>query len=199
MMDDATQGARRMRGQEPPPDDQIATHAYAEEGTGADLPTAAAVRWNGRPTSFTLVRPLLRNHRVMREGEVITFNVMPHPSIPGEFVGCDDPLLDDAPHVTDLYRLGMFARTKPADERTRKQNAIDIERCVYEGSEDGVPLTSLAALDGARLEAMLRRHRGIGTPEQLRASEQLAARTAAPTQERVWPGAEAAGTARRTP
>jgi hypothetical protein len=190
-----------MRGQEPPvetaPDIPPIT-PYGEEGTGAPVDVEILPRWNGRPTSFTLARPLIQSHRVLPEGTVVTFNVMPHPdkSKRGVFIGPGDET-DESQHVMDLYAMGMFQRTATNDDYRRRALSVAVERGVFEGSEGGPALASLAAMDGTRLEALLRAHRGIGTPEQMRAAERTAARTTGPMQERVWPGAEAPGTARR--
>jgi hypothetical protein len=163
--------------------------AYVEE-VSLEAALAAAPRYDGGTTSFTLARPLVRDHQVIPEGTVVTFNVMPHPELRGIFIG--DETSYEAEHVMDLYRLGMFAMTGPAVDRTRKQNAIDTERGVYEGVDGGPPLVSLGALDGAQTVAMLRRHHGIGTPEQMLAAERQAARTEEPArvQQRVWAGAQ---------
>jgi hypothetical protein len=194
---DPTFTPRRGRGAEPTIDVvEVAppSRAYAENGGIAS--GAAVLRWDGVPTEFTLARPLIRNHTVLREGAVVRFNVMPHPALKGVFIGSDDPAIpDESQHVMDLYAQGMFAGTNPAADRTRRQNAIDFERGVLDGGEDGVPMTSLAPLDGVRTEELLRRHRGIGTPEQMRAAERTVAREGAAP---AWPGAEAPGTARRT-
>jgi hypothetical protein len=187
---------RRSRGAEPPVEIEAPlTRAYAETGGGF---VPAALRWDGVPTEFTLARPLVRDHLVLREGTVVRFNVMPHPDPAkrGVFIGSDDPAVpDESQHVMDLYAMGMFAGTAPAVDRTRRQNAIDYERGVLDGGENGVPMTSLAPLDGVRTEGMLQRHRGTGTPEQMRATERAFAREGAAP---AWPGAEAPGTARRT-
>lgn len=162
---------------------------YAEVGVPTGVGAVPLV-WDGVPTDFVLARPLHHDQTVLPEGSVVTYNVMPHPTVPGLFIGPDTT--HEAEHVMDLYRLGMFASTAPARDRQRKQNAIDTERGVYEGVDGGPPLVSLGALDGAQTLALLRAHRGIGTPEQMMAAERQAARTEEPArvQHRIWPGAQ---------
>jgi hypothetical protein len=154
-----------------------------------------SLRWDGQPTEFVLARPLMHNQHHLKEGMVVAFNVMPHPVLPGVFIGSDDPETDEAEHVMDLYRLGMFDKTKPAGDRTRKQNAIDSERGIHDPS-DGPALASLAEMTGEQQARMLRAHRGLGTPAQLLAAERQAARTEDVAPRRDWPGAQAPGTRR---
>jgi hypothetical protein len=194
---DPTYVPRRGRGAEPieVPEVTPPTRAYAEVG-GPVVPVS--LRWDGVPTEFILAHPLVRDHRVLHEGSVVRFNVMPHPDPTkrGVFIGSDDPAIpDESQHVMELYAQGMFAGSAPAVDRARRQNAIDFERGVMDGGEGGASMASLAPLNGARTEEMLRRHRGIGTPEQMRAAERVALREGAAP---AWPGAEAPGTARRT-
>lgn len=184
---------RRPRGT----DDEVPV--VARRGYAEDVPDAVAyggpLRWDNQPTEFVLARPIVHNHKPLMEGDVVSFDVMPHPTLPGVFIGSGDPDTDVSHHVMDLYRLGMFARTKPAADRTVQQNAVDIERGIHSPSE-GPALASLAEMSGAQLVAMLRSHRGLGSPAALLAAERQAARTEDTVPRRDWPGAQAPGTRR---
>jgi hypothetical protein len=191
---------RRPRATDPAAyDDVPAVAPRTPRGYAEDVPEAVmydgSLRWDGQPTEFVLARPLVHDHRPLKAGEVVSYDVMPHPTLPGVFIGSGDPDTDVSEHVMDLYRLGMFARTRPAGDRTVQQNAVDIERGIHNPSE-GPALASLAEMTGEQLVAMLRAHRGLGSPAALLAAERQAARTETTAPSRDWPGAQAPGTRR---
>jgi hypothetical protein len=141
--------------------------------------------WDGRHIRLRLAFPIFRDHRVVHEGEIVTFAAAAVSGMPGRFVG------PEGPHVEDLYRCGTYAGTRPARQRAARNVGIATERCVDEPGEDGVQLRSLRPWNGRRLEASLQKH---GPKIDPRVAEGLLARTG-PEQQRDWPGAQAPGTA----
>lgn len=157
--------------------------------------------WDGIPTRFVLGFPLNAAVGVLlAEGEPVEFNVNPVLSFDGqptgEFVGTGGPD-DESGSCMNLYKLGMFQHTRPYRVRLGRQASIDQERGVWEehiigANADGSPIIqepmlSLAQPDYEQMMQILRRTRGIGSPDAMRAAEQMARRA----------GTEAAGS--RTP
>lgn len=144
--------------------------------------------WDGRSTKFRLAIPLLRDHRVRVEDEVVEFAASELPQRPGVFNG------PEAEHVTDLLRLGHFKGTEAARQRAARQTFRDTELGIFEPDGDGGPaLRSLRGFTGRRLQRHLAAHGGTGDPAELVRRERQISRSDAPGAE---VGPQHAGTRR---